>query len=315
MDCEPENRFQDEEIKKLSRGECCKILGLPENADDQSVKTRYGALLRQYKKKVDEYGTTYDDLNYYRRITAAYDTVFGFSSDFSDDNPTSIIPYKYRRKWGKFLTWLDQYKLAVILACVIIFLGIMFVIQRKNAGTNDIKIKFVGAFQQNTDNSLSEALNEGSEVFDNCQVTFFTVTTETSMLDNSARTGAESFLSQLMSPGGLDVVLIDRESFDVYVASKSFLTLDEFVRAYYNEYGYDISVLQYESDADEDGSVLVEQGIYGIDVTDSAFIEGLPINWLYDEESGQERSMIFAIARKSKNVEVSWSFCLELLGK
>ncbi|MBO7399119.1 MAG: J domain-containing protein [Clostridia bacterium] len=305
---------EDEELRNLSRAECCTILGLPEDADDESIRQRYGALLRQYKRKVDEYGTTYDDLAYYKRITAAYDTVFGFTHDFSDDNPTSPVPYKVRKKWAKFIAWLDQYKLAVFLGAVIIFLAVMFTVQTLNHGKTDIKIKFVGAFAQDPQTNLTEQLNEKSEVFGNAQVTFFTVTTSTTLLDASARTGAESFLGQLMAKGALDVILIDKESFDVYVAQNAFLPLDEFYEAYTAAHGgaYLMNVYQYESEPDSRGNVLVKSGIYGIDVSDTTFFEGTGLTWLYDAEKGQEKTMIFCIASKTRNADKAWSFFEEL---
>jgi len=308
------NRFLDEENEVYDREKCCRILGLPADTDDNSIKTKYGALLRQYKKKVDEYGTTYDDLAYYRRITKAYDTIFGFTHDFGDDNPTSPIPYKYRRKWGKFIAWLDNYRLLVVLGIVIVFLAVMFTIQLTRHGGPDIIIKFVGAYTQNLSGSITKELNEKSEVFDNSQITFFTVTTESSLLDNNARTGAESFLAQLMAKGELDVVLIDKESFDVYVTQYAFLKLDDFVNEYYSKTkNYGLKTLSFESEPDESGEVLVESGIYGIDISNTTFFEGTSLEWLYDEKSGQEKTMIFAIARKTENADNAWLFLEELL--
>jgi len=306
---------EEEELRNLSRDECCEILGLPGDADDESIRQRYGALLRQYKRKVDEYGTTYEDLAYYKKITAAYDTVLGVSHDFSDDNPTSPVPYKIRKKWGRFIAWLDQYKLAVFLVAVIVFLAVMFTVQTLNHGKTDIKIKFVGAFAQNPETNLTKELNEKSEVFDNAQVTFFTVTTSTTMLDASARTGAESFLGQLMAKGALDVILIDKESFDVYVAQNAFLPLDTFYEDYLSSHpgAYSLNIYQYESEPDSRGNVLVKAGIYGIDVTSTAFFENTGLTWLYDEPKGQEKTMIFCIASKTRNSEKAWAFCEELL--
>ena len=50
------------------------ILGIPEDSDKKIVKDRYDLLIKQYKYKTDEYGTTNEDLTYYNSITEAYDT-------------------------------------------------------------------------------------------------------------------------------------------------------------------------------------------------------------------------------------------------
>lgn len=305
----------DEELREYDRAECCRILGLPEDADDDAVKLRYGALLRQYKKNVDEYGATYEGLAYYNKITKAYDTVFGYSHDFSDDDPTSPIPYTIRRRFGRFATWFEQYKLAVLLVVVIVFLGVVFTVQSINKGKNDIKIKFVGAFSELPGQNVTKNLNARSEVFNNAQITFFTVTTDSSLLDPGARTGAEAFLAQLMAKGALDVVLIDKDSFDVYVQNKAFLPLDGLYERYRESHkdSYLLELYDYESPPDEKGDVLVEQGIYGIDITDTDFFDDTGLLWLYNEDAGQRKSMIFCVASKSGNLDAAYDFLVELL--
>ncbi len=305
----------DEELQNLSRAECMRILGLPEDADDEAVKFRYGALLRQYKKKVDEYGSTYEDLAYYRKITAAYDTVFGFTHDFADDNPTSPIPFKIRKRFGKFATWFEQYRLVVMLGAVIILLAVVFIVQNVNRDKTDMKLKFVGAYMQSLDVNLTKQLDEKSEVFDNAQITFFTVTTETNMLDAQARAAAESFLGQLMADGQLDVVLIDKESYEVYVRQYAFMALDEIYQKYCETHSdsYLLEIYEYDSFLDDEGMIVVPQGIYGIDVSSTKFFEDTGLVWLYNSEKGQEKTMIFCIARRSNNVEKSAEFLDELL--
>lgn len=304
----------EEDFRNLSREECLEILGLPGDAADDAIKKKYGALLRQYKRQVDEYGETYESLAYYRRITGAYDKIFGYSHDFNDDNPTSFIPYKIRRKYGKFLTWIEQYRLAVMLVVVIIVLALVFILQ--NLGPkSDLKLKFVGAYIQSLSSNLSEEMNERSEVFNKVQISFFTVTTDTSLLDATARTNAEAFLGQLMAPGQLDVVLIDKESYDAWVKEYAFLPLDEIYSDYCDKHSdsWLLNIYEYESEPDEDGNVLVPHAIYGIDVTDTKFFEDMGLLWLFDEEKGQEKSMIFCIARRSTNIEKSAEFLSELL--
>ena len=301
------------QCEQLTREQCLEILGLPENADDNAVKQRYGGLLRQYKRRVDEKGTTYEDLEYYKHITTAYDTIMGFTHDFGDDNPTSPIPYKFRRKWGKLLTFAEQYSLLLIMGAVVICLGIMFVIQATNNKEEDIAIKFVGAYGSLEQQVITEKLNESAESFDNAQVSFFTVTTSTNMLDNAAKTYATTFLSQLMA-GALDVVLIDKESFDVYVTEAAFLKLDDLIADYEAE-GGDLNHLElYRYGGLEEKGYVIEEGVYGIEVTGSELINAIPeIEWMYDEEAGQEKTMIFTICRSSDSHDVAWEFGKELI--
>ncbi|MBO5418079.1 MAG: J domain-containing protein [Clostridia bacterium] len=300
----------------MSRAECLEVLGLPESADDNAVKQRYGALLRQYKRHVDEKGATYDDLEYYKRITTAYDTIMGFTHDFGDDNPTSIIPYKIRRKFAKFAAFVDQYKLLLFMGILTVCLVVLFIFQSKNNTEEDITIKFVGAYTTIQERQITEYLNDSAETFDDALVSFFTVTTKTTLLDNHAKTGAESFLSQLMA-GSMDVVLIDKESYDAYVEEYAFLKLDTLLSEY-EAAGGNTEALDtcYFKGLTTDKGVTIDEGIYGIEVSDSAIIRGLPkdmFTWLYDEPSGQSKSMIFAICRTSKRQDVAWNYGKELV--
>ena len=101
----------------------------------------------------------------------------------------------------------------------------------------------------------------------------------------------------------------------VYVKNYAFLPLDDIWSEYTSthEDTYLIDVYEYGSDSDPDSKVNIPTAIYGIDVTNSSFFEDTGLLWLYDEEKGQEKSMIFCIARRSTNVEKSAEFLEELL--
>lgn len=305
----------DQPEMNFTREECFAILGIPADSGEDAVKQRYGALLRQYKRRVDEKGTTYEDLAYYNRITRAYDLIMGFSHDYTDDNPTSPVPLKVRRAWGKWCTVFGQYRVAFLLVAVLLCMAIVFIVQIRSNRKEDLVLKFVGAYYSENEKLLMQELNERSETFDSVQFSFFTVTTGTDILDNTAKTQATAFLSQLMA-GSLDVILIDKESFDVYVEESAFLPLDGYLDEYYAETGKRPGGLyQYAGEADGEDPASAERVTYGIEVSGSAFLDGLPLNWLYDASKGQEKTMIFAICRTSKRPEMAWSFGKELLQK
>ena len=96
-----------------------------------------------------------------------------------------------------------------------------------------LTIKFVGAYGAKSENALKDHIDKKSEAVDNVQLSFYTVTTGTSF-DQSSQSQATAFLSQLMA-GSLDVVLIDKESFDVYVSQKAFKDIQFFIKEYFCE--------------------------------------------------------------------------------
>ena len=122
------------------------ILGLPENADRELVEKKYGALVRQYKQRTDEYGTTNEDLDYYNEITKAYNEIMGIDGDYTDTDPTNIIPYSIRKKWHKISSFFDSYKLLICGGLLIVVIGVLTYLQLKDASKQDLYIKFVGAF-------------------------------------------------------------------------------------------------------------------------------------------------------------------------
>lgn len=292
-------------IKNMSREDALKVLGLPVGADDNTVRQRYGALLRTYKHRIDEKGATFEDLAYYEDISLAYDTIFGIEHSFGDDNPSSPIPYKIRRKWGKFLTVFEQYWFAFLLVLICGLLVTVFVAQRVKNGKDDLIIKFVGAYRSTPSSNVTDSINKKSEFFENTQVTFFTCTTKTMYLDSSARSAAENFEAQLMSPGQLDVVLIDKESFEIYARKGVFISLDEYVRDKVYTYWY-----KTDESGDEDRSAIL-----GVDVSQTGFFDDMGFEWLYDAEKGQEKTMIFAVAANSKRPEAAVKFLGELMNE
>ncbi|MBP1587731.1 MAG: hypothetical protein ILO53_04930, partial [Clostridia bacterium] len=76
---------------------------------------------------------------------------------------------------------------------------------------------------------------------------------------------------------------------------------------------YLLELYDYESPPDDKGNILVEQAIYGIDITGTDFFEDTGLLWLFDAEAGQEKSMVFCVAAKTANPEAAYAFMEELL--
>ncbi len=294
------------------------ILGLPEGAAPSQVERKYGALLRQYKQKTDEYGTTNEDLAYYKEITSAYETILGKPrSDYSDTNPTSIIPYKVRRFWGKLCARIDLYKLPICGAVLIAVIGVLVFFQLRDANHEDISIKFAGAFNAFDTGKLSAEIAERSETVQSPLVSFYTVTTSTSMQDSLAQSQANQFRAQLFG-GQMDIILVDQESFEACIREAAFLRLDDFIAEYSENEAYadlfaalsDSGRLCAYTPAEGDPQL---PGIYGIDITDSAFFDETSLLWQYSEDAGQERTMILTICRSSKRMDIAKRFAAELV--
>lgn len=287
-----------------------RILGLDPGVSDDMVKNKYGALLRQYKQKTDEYGVTDEDAAYYEKITRAYDDIMGITHDFSFYDPSSSVPYGLQKFWAKVCAFCDQYNVLLITLGIIVVGAVIFAWQISKNGEEDLRLKFVGAYAAASENTLKSQIDEKSLAVENVQMSFYSVTTETTY-DQTSQSQATAFLAQVLS-GTLDVVLIDKESFDVYVAQKSFKDIQFLLDEYYAENPDAVRLETFTYSSAEGDEIVVEEGVYGIDVTNTTFFDDMNLMWLYNEEKGQEKSMILAFCHKAEKSEKAEEFAKEI---
>ncbi len=289
------------------------VLGLAEDSDRELVEKKYGALLRQYKQHCDEYGATYEDVEYYNRITKAYYDIAGKPWDGGDPDPGNIIPYRIRRAFQRFSAYIDSYKLIICGVILVFIIGILTYLQIKDSKREDLYIKFVGAFEpgmsESADDYIDRQIAERSEISDSPFVSYFTVVDgETTLLDSSAKSAAVQFRSEFTT-GVIDIVIIDKENLDVYVDQLVFMKLDDILARHGGEFSIDESDLYYyENSGEEDDNA--ESGVYAVEISDNSFFDGMNINKRYDSE---RQTMYIAIARMSKRADTAESFLAEVL--
>lgn len=289
------------------------ILGLPENASKELVEQKYGALLRQYKNRTDEHGVMEEDAKYYETITAAYNRIMGYDPTNFDDNPTSVIPYPVRRFWGKVCTLAEQHRLVIVTAIVLVVLGVIIVMQMRTNTEYDINIKFIGSFNTLNTVEFSKDVAEKSDTVETAAVSFYTITTESGVTPNNMSL-ATQFQSQLIY-GQLEIIFMDEEGFNAYKREKAFYRLDDLLKTEPFAGKTDSSDwISYETEYDKEGLPKgPESGIYAIDITDTAFFDDMDLEWLYDEENGQKKSLYVAIAGTTKNLETAQNFLAEVI--
>lgn len=289
-----------------------KILGVAENTDKDTVEKKYGALVRQYKQHTDEYGATNEDVAYYNKITKAYNEIMGITGDYSDMDPTNIIPYSIRKKWSKFSAFFDSYKLLIFGFLFVVIIGLLTYMQLRQSAGEDIYVKFVGAFNSGYSESeegyIDRQIADKSAVIKQPLVSYFTVVDgETSLLDTAAKNAAVQFRGEAMA-GSLDVILIDKENLDVYTKDLFFLCLDDFLEEHKDEPAFqNLNLYRYEN---KGGNDKVQSGVYAIEISDMDFFSGMNIEWRYPKE---RRTMYLAIGRLSKRMDISKAFASEII--
>lgn len=289
------------------------ILGIPEDSDKKIVKDRYDLLIKQYKYKTDEYGTTNEDLTYYNSITEAYDRIMGITHDYSDPNPTSIIPYPIRKLWYKIDTKLDGYQMLIMGVFLILCLIGIITYQIVSEPDYDIKVKFVGAFESMNTVQVCDSIEESLDTDMELSASFFTVIEDVTIMDNHAKNSAVQFRSQTMA-GALDVILIDVENLDVYIDDYMFLNLNDYVDKIKSnpETAKLLDGVQFYTYENKGETDRLAGGIYGIYVTDTPVFsqESTGLMWGYDEE---RRTMIATVCRTSENQDKALDFITMLL--
>ncbi|MBE7066402.1 MAG: hypothetical protein E7385_02505 [Ruminococcaceae bacterium] len=291
------------------------ILGLPENSDKEQVKQKYDMLIKSYKYKTDEYGTTNEDLSYYNEISEAYDRIMGVTRDYSDPNPTSIIPYKIRKVWYKIDAKIDSYKMLILGSVLVTIMVAIIVYQVVVTNDYDLKVKFVGAFDTLNTVQVCDNIEDSLGTDKELEASFFTVIEDVTVMDTQAKNSAVQFRSQVMS-GAIDVIFIDVENMDVYIDDFMFLNLNDYI----DELKADpntaplvenLEYYTYENKGDDDR---LAGGVYGIYITDKTLFksEESGLIWGYEEE---RQTMIAAICRTSENIEESKELITEILSK
>lgn len=292
---------------------CYEILGLNDNADKERVEKKYAMLVKQYKHKTDEYGTTNEDLEYYNRITKAYNEIMGITGDYSDTDPMNIIPYSIRRRFQKFSATIENYKMLICGILILCVIGLLTYLQLKDSFKEDINVKFVGSFSsgysETEDGYIDAQIRDKSEVVNAPLVSFFTVVEgETSLLDSTAKNAAVQFRTEFTT-GALDVIIIDKDNLDVYINQLVFLKLDDFLEENKDKPGFDnLELYSYENSGEEKD--LTESGIYAVEISNMAFFDGMNLEKRYPQE---RQTMYLALARTSKRPELAEAFAVEII--
>lgn len=289
------------------------ILGLSENTDKERVEKKYAMLVKQYKHKTDEYGTTNEDLEYYNKITKAYNEIMGISADYSDPDPMNIIPYSIRKRFQKFSATIENYKMLICGILLLCIICVLTYLQIKDSFKDDISIKFVGAFSsgysESEDGYIDVQIAEKSDVVDAPVVSYFTVVEgETTLLDSSVKNAAVQFRTEFTT-GALDLIIIDKENLDVYINQLVFLKLDDFIEENKNNPGFDnLELYKYENSGDKKD--YTESGIYAIEISNMAFFENMNLIKRYPEE---RQTMYLALARTSKRLDIAEALATEII--
>ncbi len=251
----------------MTREEACQILGVTDKSLHSEIERRYSILIKRYhaeknSEKMDE-------------ITTAYNTINGTVVLPPVENPRmrKVVFGKTRAQWLNILYY-GKWKYIAIAAAVLFAGYIIYSIVTNTPA--DFKLAEIGDFTY-ADSEKTEAYIKGLYPdFDKIEISpVYLIQGQ----ENTAQ--GMAYLQKAMvvlTAGGEDVVVVDREVFEGYAPMGAFLPLDSLYDELQDLDGIESLSIKPAMASTEDSSGLPgEEKIYGIDVSDSQLLNAIGI--------------------------------------
>jgi hypothetical protein len=247
-----------------------------------------------YKQKCDA-GASESDTELFEKVTAAYYDIMEV-----DVNPS---PKSQRTALGEIGAYLQQYKLFIFIAVLVVAIGCIVYFQVKDNKADDLSIKFAGAYVSADETKLIQEIDDKSSEVSSVKLTFYSISQDT-LPSQYTITQSNQFIAEL-STRYLDVIIMDKDIYNAYVEIGAFLPLDDILKDAGADVKNNLVLCDFVPQKDTDSP----EGVYGIDVSDSSFFDDMDISWIGGDSP---KVMIMAIASKSKHTEKAFNFIKEV---
>lgn len=289
-------------MNELDRKKALEILELQEDATKDDVSKRYGILTRKFRSvEKDERGYTIED------ITRAYNMLMGIT--YIDKNEEErqkalrenppFLAKVFKVDPIKLENFFHYYKLHMLISIVVIVVLFFSIRSCVTQIPADFTIICYGKIycqdQAVVENDVKQRLPDSAAP----SVQFLSSLAE----DPQYQYASQMKFVAMIAAQEVDIVIMDKENFDIHLKQGMFLSLDDFI----SEIGLaDESYIKGSEivDETEDGK-LIEGPLhaYGIDITDNKFIKD---NNVYAE------SAILAIVRNTEKIDRALEFISSL---
>ncbi len=233
------------------------ILGVREGATKDEIMKKYRLILRKYEQKTEDGKPVLLDKSTLDEISKAYDLLMGYHlEEAKKKNPVL-------KKVENFIYYHKVHVLVGIFIAICLAVTLSYILGKVNY---DLKVAFIGDYYPQEMTLMEDAIKKDIKGIKQPQVTII----PSVKIDPTLKAGYRIRETAQISSGDLDVLVLDKDKFDLYVKSGVLLNLDDIIS---------------ESGIDKNSSMLIsatsdnenKQHIYGIDVKNNKMVQDTKI--------------------------------------
>ncbi len=258
-------------------------LGVRENATKDEITKKYRLILRKYEQR-DENGTPLlMDKEAFDEISKAYDLLMGYEPQETKKRNSTLL---------KIENFIYYHKVHVLVGIFILFVAAVALSYFLGRVTYDLRVVFRGDYYYQEMKVMEDEIKNSLPDIKQPQVTI----NPTVKIDASIAPGYRIKETAQLSNGDIDVLVLDKDSFDSFVKLGVLSPLDEFL----SDWGIASDSSKVYKAKGEDGKTHV----YGIDLYGNKMVMDTEI---------KGNTFIASICQKNKNSKNTLKFMKLLL--
>ncbi|NSW90002.1 MAG: DnaJ domain-containing protein [Firmicutes bacterium] len=282
----------------MQKQEAYKVLGVKEDASKNEIEKRYATILRKYRAGNNE-GLSEEQFG---KITEAYNLLMGYIVESKDDGKERKRPNPILQKLGidedKLKNILYYYKIHIIVGIIMLVAIISTIRGCVNRVDPDLYVVFMGEVYCNETEQLEEDIKSRMPTIEAVSFENILISEAQEKQDPQVQMAMLQKAMVLIAVGDVDVLILDKAQFEKFAKQGAFMKLDEIV----SEMGLPEDKVyreEIEEENKEGKIVVVDEGIYGINVKNSKILTDA-------KTAGEE--MIAAISIRAKHYDNAVEF-------
>jgi hypothetical protein len=288
----------------LQKQEAYKTLGVKEGASRSEIEKRYAIILRRYRAVGTDEKLSDDDFD---KITEAYNLLMGYNYEMKDNEIKPQKPNPLLQKLGineeKLKNSLYYFRIHIIVGIIILVTVIFSIRGCVNRVDPDLYLVFMGEIYCSETEQLEEDVKSKMPGIEAVGIENILISRAQEKQDPQVQMAMLQKAGVLMAVGDVDVFILDEINFKRFAKQGAFKKLDELASELNLE--EDKVYVEKIEEEDKEGRIsIVDEGVYGIDVSDSKILED-------SKTVGSE--MIAVISIRSKNYDNSVEFIKQLI--
>lgn len=257
-------------------------LGLKEGASKEAIQTAYRIRLLRYQQLENK---TEEDEAAFKEIDEAYNRLCGYDIPLEEESH------------GKLKNFFYYNKEKLIIGAFLIFFVVVFIVQAASNVTYDFSVAIVGDFKTKSETvsvdvegSIAKLMQEEIYGLENPLVTTYPRGSNI-LADSNYNTVQQKLILEMeFGDTGIDIMILDTENYEEFLAKGYFYAMDEFITVYEEGNTPIPEELLMKDDAGK---------VYGIRLTGNEYIEAC--NFTYNGD------LVACIFTRSQRKELAFA--------